>query len=82
MDAKLKLQGIIKLWSGSDAPHPSFEQLDIWKDLDPSQLSNEELERLGVQYFNGSDRISRDRVRAVQLWTLAASKGSWQAAFR
>lgn len=81
MDAKVILQGVIRGWSGSDVMIPTLNQLDAWKDADPAVLSADELERLAGQFFSGSAAITMDRARAYALWSLAAEKGSWKAAF-
>ena len=81
MDAKVILQGVIRGWSGSDTMIPTLNQLDAWKDADPALLSAEELERLAGQFFSGSTAIPIDRSKAYELWSIAAEKGSWKAAF-
>lgn len=73
------LQNAVKELSlGSALPvsSPPVETLKAWQELSTAELTVEQAEELARVYFEGSNGVSEDKVKALELWKFASERGS------
>eukprot|EP01031_Cornospumella_fuschlensis_P028592 gene28592-34516_t len=79
-----QLKEAMKDLSGGDSRPiilPSDSEISKWLKKPVDQLPVDQLEELARVYYEGSKDISADPAKAVELWSLAASKGSVEARY-
>jgi TPR repeat protein len=55
---------------------PPLETLKAWQGLSVEELTVEQAEELARVYFEGSNGLPEDKVKALELWKFASDRGS------